>query len=137
MTRATKTFDELSTDEKAAAIHQLRAERNGAPRTQREEKKKTSKRASERRFELLNWFIDKAMRECSVPQRLVWIVLYRHTRKKTVSVSQRFIALQAGLSRRSVHTAVCGLVEKGLLVVVTPGQKNRAPATYRLADRPK
>ena len=134
MSGGKRSIDDLSPAQLSSEVSRWKAGTNGAPK---KGGGRTTKRESHRRFELLNWFVDAAMQECSAPEGLAWLVLYRHTRKGTVTISQRSIARHAGLSQRTVVNAIRGLVEKGFLVVITPGQKDRTPATYRLVVRPK
>ena len=86
------------------------------------------------RFALLNAVTDFDLAALTGAEAKVWLVLFRDTKAKTdtARTGQVDIARRAGLSERSVRTALVGLRAKGLLRVVRRGRLNAGPSHYRL-----
>lgn len=84
------------------------------------------------RFATLNAFVDCSLGGLTRAELATWLVLYRDTRNGTASTSQADIARRAGLSVRSVKSAVRKLTVVGLLIVVFRGGLNRGPSRYRV-----
>jgi hypothetical protein len=84
------------------------------------------------RFAVLNAFVDSTLATLSRSELAVWLVLYRDTRDGTVRTAQTDIARRAGVSVRSVKTAIAKLTAAGLLTVVYRGGLNRGPSRYRV-----
>ncbi|MDV6031343.1 MAG: transcriptional regulator [Phycisphaera sp. RhM] len=88
------------------------------------------KRSTADRFAVLNAFVDFSAAELRRSELLVWMTLYRDTRKGTATTSQRDIAKRCRLSRKTVERSVESLVGRGLLRVVKPGGFRRGSASY-------
>ena len=84
------------------------------------------------RFAVLNGFVDCSMAGLTKAEALTWLILYRDTRNGTARTSQADIARRAGLSDRSVRSAIAKLVKVGLLIVVFRGGLNAGPSRYRV-----
>ncbi len=84
------------------------------------------------RFEKLNSFVDVTLKNLTMAESKVWLILYRDERDGIVQTSQVSIAKRAGLSERSVTTAVRLLQKRGLLHVLYQGGLNRGTSRYRL-----
>ena len=94
--------------------------------------KKKSKRIAGDRFAVLNSFVDGSMAGLTKTEIATWFILYRDTRNGTAQTSQADIARRAGVSDRSVRTAIKGLEKAGLLYVVYRGSLNAGPSRYRV-----
>lgn len=84
------------------------------------------------RFGVLNGFVDCSLPGLSRSEVMTWLVLFRDTRDGTARTSQADIARRAGLSDRSVRTAIGKLTKAGLLFVVYRGGLNQGPSRYRV-----
>ena len=86
------------------------------------------------RFGLLNAVADFDLAGFTGAETKVWLVLFRDTKAKTdtARTGQVDIARRAGLSERSVRSALVGSRAKGLLRVVRRGRLNAGPSHYRL-----
>ena len=86
------------------------------------------------RFAMLNAVADFDLAGLTGAEVKVWLVLFRDTKAKTdtARTGQVDIARRAGLSERSVRSALVGLRAKGLLRVVRRGRLNAGPSHYRL-----
>jgi hypothetical protein len=76
-----------------------------------------AKTRSKQRFERLNTFVDSGASDAGLKPlaRLVWLVLFRHTRDDKVSVAITVLMEGTGLSRSGVLKALRELTEKRFL----------------------
>ena len=106
---------------------------SGKPPTGR----KTSKRESRLRFEILNDFVDTGMAVLSRAELVVWLILYRDTKRDgTARASLTDLARRAGIDRQTASRAVGRLAGRKMLQVIRPGGLNRGPSTYRVFPYP-
>jgi DNA-binding MarR family transcriptional regulator len=107
---------------------------NGQPTTAR---RKTAKRASRLRFEILNAFVDQGMSDLSRSELAVWLILYRDTRPNgTARASLIDLARRAGIDRQTAARAIGRLAGRKMLQVLRRGGLNRGPSTYRVFPYP-
>jgi DNA-binding MarR family transcriptional regulator len=96
-------------------------------------KRKTTKRTSRLRFELLNAFVDSGMANLSRAELAVWLILYRDTKRDgTVRTSLDDLARRGGMNRQTASRAVGRLVRRKMLRVLRRGGLNCGPSTYRI-----
>jgi len=88
------------------------------------------------RFHVLNTFVDASLRNVKKSAAKVWLILYRDTRDGLARTGQQDIARRAGVSDRTVRTALRELERGGLLVVHRKGSLNRGPSVYRVRSTP-
>jgi hypothetical protein len=94
-------------------------------------RRKTSKRQSRLRFQILNSFVDQSMASLAPHAAVVWFVLYRDTRRDgTACASVDDMARRAGIARRTVLNAIARLKELKMLRVVKRGGLNRGASIY-------
>ena len=85
------------------------------------------------RFGVLNTFVDFTAAGLRRSDIVVWLVLYRDTKKDgTARTSQADIARRGGICSRTVLRAIRRLCRGGLLTVVYRGGLRRGPSTYRV-----
>src|SRR5262245_45211953 len=100
-------------------------------------RRKTSKRESRLRFEVLNAFVDSGMADLSRAELAVWLALYRDTKRDgTARASLADLARRAGIDRQTASRAVGRLARRKMLQVGRPGGLNRGPSTYRVFPYP-
>ena len=108
-------------------------ESNGATKPAR----RTSKRQSQFRFEILNAFVDGGMPGLSRGELAVWLTLFRDTKKDgTARTSLNDIARRGGMDRQTASRAVGRLERRRMLQVLKRGGLNRGPSTYRVFPYP-
>ncbi len=96
-------------------------------------RRKTSKRASRLRFELLNAFVDTGMADLSRAELAVWLILYRDTKRDgTARASLDDLARRGGMNRQTASRAVGRLARRKMLQVLRRGGLNCGPSTYRV-----
>jgi hypothetical protein len=94
---------------------------------------KRNRRGRGDRFGVLNAFVDFTMKELSRSEALVWLVLFRDTKRDGLArTSQADLARRAGMNDRTVRRAIDRLQERGLLDVVQRGGLRRGPSSYRV-----
>ena len=99
--------------------------------------RRTTKRQSSLRFEVLNAFVDLSMADLSRAELVVWFILYRDTKPdRTASTSVSDMARRAGIDRRSVLRALKRLQDRQMLRVLRRGGLNRGPSSYCLFPYP-
>lgn len=99
--------------------------------------RRTPKRRSRLRFEVLNAFVDGGMAGLSRSELAAWLVLYRDTRPDgTARASLDDIARRAGIDRQTASRAVGRLARRKMLQVIRRGGLNRGPSTYRVFPYP-
>ena len=100
-------------------------------------RRKTSKRASRLRFEMLNAFVDSGMADLSRAELAVWLILYRDTKPDgTARASLDDIARRAGMDRQTASRAVGRLARRKMLQVLRRGGLNQGPSEYRVFPFP-
>ncbi len=96
-------------------------------------RRKTTKRASRLRFELLNAFVDSGMAELSRGELAVWLTLYRDTKRDgTARTSLSDIARRGGMDRQTASRAVGRLARRKMLQVLRRGGLKDGPSSYRV-----
>jgi len=96
-------------------------------------KRKTTKRASRLRFELLNAFVDSGMADLSWGELAVWHTVYRDTKRDgTARTSLSDIARRGGMDRQTASRAVGRLARRRMLQVLRRGSLKDGPSSYRV-----
>ena len=96
-------------------------------------RRKTPKRVSRLRFELLNAFVDSGMAELRRGELAVWLTLYRETKRDgTARTSLSDIARRGGMDRQTASRAVGRLARRKMLQVLRRGGLNEGPSSYRV-----
>ena len=108
-----------------------------APEPQPSKGTSKNKRYSGDRFSVVNNFVDSSMAGLTKSELATWVILWRDTRNGIARTSQADIARRAGLSKRSIHSAIKGLVKAGLLKIVHKGSLNSGPSCYRVMPQRK
>jgi hypothetical protein len=100
-------------------------------------RRKTTKRRSTLRFEILNAFVDEGMSRLSPHEAVTWLVLYRDVKPDgTARTAVDDIAGRAGIGRRTVLRALKNLEQLRMIKVVRRGGLNRGPSSYRVFPFP-
>ena len=100
-------------------------------------RRKTSKHESCLRFETLNAFVDSGMADLSQAELVVWLVLYRDTKRdETARASLDDLARRGGMNRQTASRAVGRLARRKMLQVLRRGGLNCGPSTYRVFPFP-
>ena len=100
-------------------------------------RRKTSKRESRLRFEMLNAFVDAGMADLSRAELAVWLILYRDTKRDgTARASLDDLARRGGMNRQTASRAVGRLARRKMLQVIRRGGLNRGPSAYRVFPFP-
>jgi hypothetical protein len=103
----------------------------GGTSADRHPTRRTTKRRSSLRFEMLNAFVDAGMKGLSPSEIVVWLILYRDTKPGgTARTAVDDMARRGGLGRRTVLRALAGLEHKRMLRVEHRGGLNRGPSRY-------
>jgi hypothetical protein len=85
------------------------------------------------RFQSINTFVDYGMDQLTRAELTAWLILWRDVKPNGIATtSQTDIARRAGMSDRSVRTAIGQLEAKGYLVRVRQGGLRRGPSAYRV-----
>jgi hypothetical protein len=101
------------------------------------ERRKTTKRQSRLRFEILNEFVDRGMANLTPHQAVVWMVLYRDTKPDGIArTSIVDIARRGGIARRTVINSIACLRQLKMLRVVKRGGLNRGTSAYAVFPIP-
>jgi hypothetical protein len=109
------------------------SEANGRATTAR----RTTKRRSSLRFEVLNAFVDEGMAKLTPHESVVWLVLYRDTKPDGLArTSVDDIARRAGIGRRTVLRALKSLERLRMVKIVRRGGLNRGASSYRVFPFP-
>jgi DNA-binding MarR family transcriptional regulator len=99
--------------------------------------RKTSRRQSRLRFEMLNAFVDQGMGDLSRAEMAVWLILYRDTKRDgTARASLDDLARRGGMNRQTASRAVGRLARRKMLLVIRRGGLNCGPSTYRVFPFP-
>jgi hypothetical protein len=85
------------------------------------------------RFPCINAFIDVSMATLTPAERAVWLILWRDTKPNGLAeTSQVSLARRAGVSDRTVRSALRALEQRGLVTVVHRGSLRRGASIYRV-----
>ena len=99
--------------------------------------RRTTKRRSRLRFEILNAFVDGGMSDLSRAELAVWLILYRDTKKDgTARTSLDDLARRGGMDRQTASRAVGRLAHRKMLRVLRRGGLNVGPSVYRVFPYP-
>jgi hypothetical protein len=99
--------------------------------------KRTTKRRSSLRFEILNAFVDGGMADLSRGEIAVWLILYRDTKPDGAArTSLDDLARRGGMDRQTASRAVGRLKKRGMLKVIRRGGLNQGPSVYRVFPYP-
>jgi DNA-binding MarR family transcriptional regulator len=99
--------------------------------------RRTTKRRSALRFEILNAFADRGMADLTRAEIAVWLILYRDTKPSgEARTSLGDLARRAGTDRQTASRAVGRLVRRKMLRVLRRGGLNRGPSVYRVFPFP-
>jgi len=98
---------------------------------------KPKRKATGKRLEVLNSFVDETLGTLCRGDIAVWLVLYRDTRDGTARTAQSDLSRRSGLSVRGVVKALRRLEKRGLLKVVYQGGLNRGMSRYRVFPLPE
>jgi DNA-binding MarR family transcriptional regulator len=99
--------------------------------------RKTSRRESRLRFEMLNAFVDRGMADLSRAELAVWLILFRDTHRNGVArASLDDLARRRGMNRQTASRAVGRLARRKTLQVLRRGGLNRGPSSYRVFPFP-
>jgi hypothetical protein len=91
------------------------------------------KRRAGARFQSINAFLDVTMAGLERAGLAVWLLLWRDTKPDgLVRTSQADLARRAGCNPRTVRRALVGLLQAGLVEVVSPGGLRRGLSVYRV-----
>jgi DNA-binding MarR family transcriptional regulator len=100
-------------------------------------RRKTTKRQSRLRFEMLNAFVDTGMADLSRAELAVWMILYRDTQRNGVArASLDDLARRGGMNRQTASRAVGRLALRRMLQVIRRGGLNSGPSAYRVFPFP-
>jgi DNA-binding MarR family transcriptional regulator len=89
------------------------------------------------RFEILNAFVDRSMGGLSRSEVVIWLALYRDTKRDgTARTSLNDLARRGGVDRQTASRAVGKLERRKMLQVVRRGGLNRGPSVYRVFPYP-
>ena len=112
---------------------------NGRPRAPSpteangEAKGKPAGRKTGDRFAVLNNFVDFTAGTLTRAEVLVWLVLYRDTKRDgTARTSQADLARRAGVNLATVKRALTGLRRRRLVTRIAKGNLRRGPSVYRV-----
>jgi hypothetical protein len=96
-------------------------------------RRRTTRRQSRLRFELLNAFVDNGMPDLSRAKLAVWLTLYRDTKREgTARASLNELARRGGMDRQTASRAVGRPARRKMLQVIRPGGLNCGHSTYRV-----
>ncbi len=100
-------------------------------------RRKTSRRESRLRFEMLNAFVDDGMADLSRAELAVWLILYRDTQRNGIArASLDDLARRGGMNRQTASRAVGRLARRNMLQVIRRGGLNSGPSAYRVFPFP-
>ncbi len=83
-------------------------------------------------WQFLRCFVDNGVPKVSAGAVAVWLVLFVQSRDQRVILSIEKIATRTGYSTRSVRRFVDELVEAGILIRTSRGNRIKGPTAYRL-----
>ena len=99
--------------------------------------RRTTKRRSRLRFELLNAFVDDGMADLTRAELGVWLILFRDTKPDgSARASLSDLARRGGFDRRTAVRAVGSLERRKVLRVLKRGGLNRGPSIYQVFPFP-
>ena len=100
--------------------------------------KKTTKRTSALRFEMLNAFADSGTQGLSRAEIVVWLILFRDTKgnDSTARTSLADLARRGGMDRKTASRAIGKLESRRMLQVIKRGGLNLGPSVFRVFPFP-
>lgn len=120
---------------------ELDASRQSKPKSQNGTNRRDTTDISARtgnRFIELNSFVDLTLRKVGGTAAKVWMILWRDTKPNGLAMtSQADLAKRAGVSVRSVYTALKVLESIGLLTPVRKGRIGTGASVYRVSPLAK
>jgi DNA-binding MarR family transcriptional regulator len=100
-------------------------------------RRKTSKRESRLRFEVLNAFVDSGMVELGRAELATWLILFRDAKRDgTARTAVADIARRAGIDRSTALRALKRLRDRRMLQRLRRGGLNRGVSVYRVFPFP-
>jgi hypothetical protein len=100
-------------------------------------RRKTTKRQSRLRFELLNAFVDSGMADLSRAELAVWLALFRDTKRDGIArTSIADLVRRGGMERTTALRALKRLRDRKLVQVLQRGGLNRGASQYRVWPPP-
>jgi len=88
------------------------------------------------RWASLNSFVDVIAPRLTLPERAVWLVMFRYTRSGICETSERLIATQANIDKATAGRALRQLVRLGLVWPVFKSASKGTPSRYGVHPRP-
>ncbi len=88
------------------------------------------------RWASLNSFVDVIAPRLTLPERAVWLVMFRYTRGGICETSERLIATQANIDKATAGRALRQLVRLGLVWPVFKSASKGTPSRYGVHPRP-
>ncbi|OWK41274.1 hypothetical protein [Fimbriiglobus ruber] len=93
----------------------------------------TTRKNARGRFAEINGFVDESMATLSRSAAIVWLILWRDTKSDGLSrTGQTDLGRRAGVTDRTVRSALAELIGVGLVKVVRKGRLGSGPTTYRV-----
>lgn len=123
-------------------VARLKAERAAAgtkPRGASTEHDRASSQVAHRqgdRWVTLNSFVDVIAPRLTLPERAVWLVMFRYTRGGICETSERLIASQANIDKATAGRALRQLVRLGLVWPVLKSTSKGTASRYGVHPRP-
>jgi hypothetical protein len=100
-------------------------------------RRKTTKRVSRLRFEMLNAFVDSGMADLSRAELGIWLILFRDTKRDSIArASLDDLARRGGMNRQTASRAVGRLARPSILQILRRGGLNCGPSAYRVFPLP-
>lgn len=120
-------------------------EQDASPQTKPDSRGEITRRDTTRisartvnRFTELNSFVDVTLRKLGGTAAKIWMILWRDTKPNGLAVtSQTDLAKRAGVSVRTVYTALKVLESIGLLTPVRKGRIGTGASVYRVSPLAK
>ena len=88
------------------------------------------------RWASLNSFVDVIAPRLTLPERAVWLVMFRYTRGGICETSERLIATQANIDKATAGRALRQLVRLGLVWPMFKSVSKGTPSRYGVHPRP-
>ncbi len=88
------------------------------------------------RWASLNTFVDVIAPRLTLPERAVWLIMFRYTRGGICETSERTIATQANIDKATAGRALRQLVRLGLVWPVFKSTSKGTPSRYGVHPRP-
>ncbi|OWK44029.1 helix-turn-helix domain-containing protein [Fimbriiglobus ruber] len=93
----------------------------------------TTRKNARGRFAEINGFVDESMAKLSRSAVTVWLILWRDTKSDGLArTGQTDLGRRAGVTDRTVRSALAELIGAGLVKIVRKGRLGTGPTTYRV-----